>query len=86
MNTTENILVIFLSSFLALFLLLSTILVAKLLKVVKKIQLVADKAHDIVNKVENVSEMFQKTAGPVAFGKFFMNMADMVNKHKKRSK
>jgi hypothetical protein len=83
MNTTEQILLIVLASFLAIFLMVSIILLVGLVKLTKKMQLVADKAHEIVNNVENVSDMFKKTAGPLAFGKFFMNIAQTVAKHKK---
>jgi len=83
MNTAEQILVIMLSAFLALFIGMSIALVASLLKLSKKMNEIADKAHEIVDKVENVSDMFKKTAGPLAFGKFFVNMAEAVAKHKR---
>ena len=90
MNTAEQILVIILSAFLALFLLLGIILFANLMKLTKKMQEVADtaheivsKAHDITSKVDSVSDMFKKTAGPLALGKYFMNIAETVAKHKK---
>lgn len=83
MDTAEKILVIFLSSFLTIFLLLAIILLASLIKLAKKMHAVADKAHEVVDKVENVSEMFKKSAGPLALGKFFVNIAETVAKHKK---
>lgn len=83
MNTTEQILLIILSSFLALFLLLSIILVISLLKLSKKMHAVAEKAYEAVGRVEDVSDMFKKTVGPVALGKFFVNIAEAVAKHKK---
>lgn len=83
MNLTEQILLIILSSFLALFLLLGIILLAKLISLAKKMQVVAEKAHDVVDKVDDVSNMFKKTAGPMAVGKFFVNIAESVAKHKK---
>ena len=83
MNTSEQILVIILSSFLALFLALAIALTVSLLRLSKKINVIADKAHDIADKVDSVSDMFKKTAGPLAFGKFFVNMAEAVAKHKK---
>lgn len=83
MNTTEQILLVILASFLALFLGLSIVLVVSFIKFTKKMREIADKAHEIAFNVENVSDMFKKTAGPIAFGKFFINMADAVAKHKK---
>ena len=90
MDTAEKILVIFLSGFLALFLLLGVVLIIKLISLTKKMNDIADKAHEIVDKahdiadkVENVSDMFKKTAGPLALGKYFMNIAETVTKYKK---
>jgi len=86
MDMAEKILVVFLSTFLALFLTLAVILTVSLIKLAKKMQAVADKAHAIVDKVENVSDMFQKSAGPLALGKFFVNIAETVAKHHKKGK
>lgn len=86
MNTTEQILLIILSSFLAIFLALGIVLLTALIKLTKKMQAVADKAHDIADKVEDVSDMFKKTAGPMALGKFFVNIAETVAKHKREKK
>ena len=93
MNTAEQILVVILSSFLALFLFLGIVLVVALLKFTKKMNAIADSAHEIVSKaqdiadkVENVSDMFKRTAGPVALGRHLMNIYEMVTNHKKRSK
>lgn len=83
MDTAEKILVIILSSFLGIFLFFGIILLVALINLTKKMQLVADKAHEIADNVENVSDMFKKTAGPLAFGKFFVNMAETVAKHKR---
>lgn len=83
MNLTEQILLVILASFLALFLLLGIILLAKLIGLANKMQAVAEKAHDIADKVDDVSNMFKKTAGPMAVGKFFVNIAETVAKHKK---
>jgi cell division protein FtsB len=83
MSTAESILVITLAAFLALFLFLSIILVANLIKLTKKLQEVADKAHQIVDNVENVADIFKRSAGPFALGRFFMNLVETVTKHKK---
>jgi cell shape-determining protein MreC len=84
MDTAQSILVIILSSFLAIFLILSIVLAAALIKLVKKMQTVADKAHDIVDNVESAADMFRKTAGPLALGRFFVNVYETVSKHKKK--
>jgi len=90
MENAESILVVILSSFLALFLILAIAATIMVVKLVKKMNAIADtaqeivsKAHDIADKVENVSDMFKRTAGPLALGKYFMNIAEAVTKHKK---
>lgn len=83
MNTTEQILLIILGSFLALFLALGIVVLSYTIKLVKTMRDIAEKAKDVADNVEVASEMFKKTAGPLAAGKFFMNLAEMVNKRKK---
>lgn len=83
MENAETILVIFLSSFLALFLLLGVVLIVNLIRLVRKINEVAEAAGEIVQNVESASELFKKAAGPMAAGKFLVNIADMVMKHRK---
>lgn len=90
MNTAEQILVVILASFLAIFLALAIVVTANLMKLTKKMHLVADEAHEIVvkardiaGKVDSISDIYKKTAGPLAFGKFFVNMAETVAKHKR---
>lgn len=93
MNTAEQILVIILSSFLTVFLILAIIVLVGVIKLTKKMNAVADtaqevisKAHDIADKVEDVSDIFKKTAGPLALGRYFMNIAEKVSKHKQGKK
>jgi DNA anti-recombination protein RmuC len=93
MDSAERILVVFLSGFLALFLMLGIVLLVKLIQFTKKMHEIADRAHEIVDKasdiaykVESVSDIFKKTAGPLALGKFFVNLADTVSKHKKEKR
>lgn len=83
MNTSERILVIILASFLAIFLALAITLLVKLIQVTKQLKEIADKAREVADNVESASEMFKKTAGPLALGRFFVNIADTVMKHKK---
>jgi len=83
MNTTEQALLIILSIFLAIFLLLSIIALSYIIKIVKIMKEIMVKARDVADNVEAASETLKKAAGPMAFGKMFMNMADSVMKYKK---
>ena len=81
-NATE-ILVIILSSFLALFLLLGLILTVMLIRLTKTISRVAEKAEGAVGNVEAAASVLKNAAGPLAAGKFLVNIADLfVNKTK----
>ena len=60
MNSTEKILVIFLSTALAVLLVLSIVAVIKLIQVLNHIKRITAKAEDIADKAEAVGEFFQK--------------------------
>lgn len=83
MDNAETILVIFLSTFLAFFLFLAVLLTINLLRLVKKLNQIADTAGEIVDNVESASETLKKAAGPLATGKFLLNIADLVMKTRK---
>ena len=83
MENAQTILVIVLASFLALFLLLGIVLTVKLIQVVNRLKEVAEKARDVADNVEAAAEMIKKTAGPLAVGRFLVNIADVVMKRKK---
>jgi hypothetical protein len=84
MNTAEQILIVTLAAFLALFLLLAIVLISKLIALANKLNSIADTAREVASNVESATEMLKRTAGPVAVGRFFMNVADTVMKHKGR--
>lgn len=86
MNTSEQILVIFLSTFLALFLLIGVIVLIKTLQVINSIKRITDKAEEIANKAEAVSEFFQASAGPAALGKLVSNIIQTVRENKGKDK
>lgn len=73
-----DILVIILSIALAVFLLVSIILVVGLIKLVRKLRDITAKAEEIVDDVEAVSGFFRKTAGPVAITGLISNIVSTV--------
>jgi len=75
---TYDILVIVLSVTLAIFLLVGIILTIGLIKLVKKLRDITDKAEEIVGDVEAVSGFFRKTAGPVAITGLISNIVSTV--------
>ena len=86
MESAQTILVVILSSFLALFLLLGIILIVSIMKLVKSMNEIADKAREIVDNVETAADMFKKASGPMALGRSFVNIANTFMKHKKGDK
>jgi hypothetical protein len=82
-----DVLVIILSATLAVFLLVAIILTISLIKLVKQLRVISDKAEEIVNDVEAVSGFFRKSAGPVALTGLVSNIVSKVAEFKdKRGK
>jgi len=71
-------LVIILSVMLGLFLLISIVLGLLLIKILKRVRMITDKAEHVVENVESVGLFFKKAAGPLALGKFVTNIAETV--------
>jgi Ca2+/H+ antiporter len=83
MNTAEQILVIVLAAFLAIFLLITIFLVIETFKVVKGVKKVIDKADTIVTSAESITEVFSNVSGPLALAKLVGNIMKFTNKAKK---
>ncbi|MBP7767379.1 hypothetical protein KA068_02575 [Candidatus Saccharibacteria bacterium] len=81
MNTTEQILLIILSSTLAIFLILAIVAIVAVIKLVKQLQHITQKAESIADKAEMVSNFVGKTAGPVAVGKLLLGIVESVKSH-----
>ncbi len=82
MNTSEQVLVIFLSSALAVFLLVAIIATIKLIQILNHIKRITEKAEQLADKAEAVGEFFRKSAGPIAVGKLLSNIVETVFKRK----
>ncbi len=66
MNTAEQILVIFLSSALAIFLVLAITIAIMVLRLVKSAQEIANKAGRVVNTAESLTDSLKSSAGGFA--------------------
>lgn len=78
MDGAEQILVIILASALAVFLVLAITATIITIQILNHIKRVAEKAENIADKAEAVTDFFQKSAGPMAIGRFLTNIADAV--------
>lgn len=92
-NVWFETLVIILSAMLALFLLLSILLLVKFIQITKQIKKVTDKAEETVDKAEEVASFFKNSATPIAIIKLIANISekfsatsDKFNKKRKKSK
>lgn len=84
MNTTENVLLIILALALALFLLLAIVVAVQVIRLLKTINKITDKAERVIETAENVGEVFKNAAGPLALARVVGNILHKVNKATKR--
>jgi hypothetical protein len=78
MDTATHILVIFLSTFLAIFLLLSILVLIQVMRLLAMIQHIAEKAESVIQSAESVGQIFKNTAGPLAVVKVVSNLVKAV--------
>ena len=81
MGNAEQILVVILSSMLAIFLILAIVATAKLIQVLDHLKSISEKAEKLANTAETVGEFFKYTAGPAAIGRLISNVSESVFKH-----
>ena len=84
MNSAAEILLIIVSSVLALFLLLAIIALIYLIKVLKGLRHITEQAEKIADSAEAVGDFFKKSAGPVALGKLVSNIVETVVHNRKK--
>lgn len=82
MNTTESVLLIILSVFLALFLSLAIAVTILTIKLIKSVRSIVLKAETIVDSVETAADVVKNASGPLATLKVIKNIIDLVQ-HKK---
>lgn len=83
MENAAEILVVILSVFLAIFLILGIVLTIALIKLTQTIKRIAETAEHAMGNVQAAAAVFKNAAGPLAAGKFVMNIVDTVlNKRK----
>jgi len=82
MNTTESILLIILSVFLALFLGLAIALTVLTIKLVKSVKAIVVKAENVVDSVETAAEVVKNASGPIATLRVIKNIVDLVQRKK----
>jgi hypothetical protein len=85
-STWFAVLTIILSTFLAIFLILSIVLLVKVIQIVKKVKHIVEQAEQVADRAEHISAFFERTATPVAFLKLISNLSETIQKKVKRKK
>lgn len=85
LSTAQQILVVVLATALAIFLVLSIVIAILIIRLVKTLQGVAERAEHLVASAEAVGDVIKNAAGPVTVLRFVRSMVDLVATHKKAS-
>jgi hypothetical protein len=86
MDEYTRILVIILGSVLAITLILAITALVKFIQILDHIKRIVEKAEQIADKAESVTEFFQKTAAPMAVARLVGNIAESFMNRKKSKK
>lgn len=86
MDNAETILVVILSTFLAIFLLSGIVLTIKIIQIASQIKRITGKAEQVIDKAESVGEFFQQATGRLTFIKVLSNLAHAVMNYDEKSK
>ena len=78
--TAERLLIIILSSTLAIFLILAIIVAVLVVQILRHIKHITEKAESIADKAEAVSEFFERGVGPMAIGRLITNISETIFK------
>ena len=84
MNTAEQLLLIILAAALAVFLVLAIIIASQVIRLLNRLEVIAEKAQELVNSAEATAEMFKSTVGKLSLLRFAHSIVDMVTKHKSK--
>lgn len=80
MENAQEILVVFLSVALAVFLILGIILFIICIKIANRIKRISEKAEAISGKAENIAEFLSKSAVPLAAGKIIAVVTEVFKR------
>ncbi|HSD55959.1 MAG TPA: hypothetical protein VLA92_02285 [Candidatus Saccharimonadales bacterium] len=76
LSTVQQIILIILASSLAIFLILSVAIAVMVLRLVKTIRVIVEKAERIVESAEAVGDVFKRAAGPMSILRFIQGVMD----------
>jgi hypothetical protein len=82
-STTQQILVIMLSTVLAIFLILSVVIAVMVIKLINSVNHVVAKAERAVESAEAVGDVIKKAAGQIGVLRIARSVFNLVSKHSK---
>lgn len=85
-DASLKVLVIILSTTLAVFLVLAIVLTIKFIQVASALKNFTQKASELADRAEAVSEFFEHKAGPMAVTNLIGNILEVVSRKNKRGK
>lgn len=84
MNTASEVLVIIVSSVLAIFLVALIVALVYVVKILKQIRRVTERAENVADSVEAAAGTFEKAASPLAILKLIGNIVEQTTRIRKR--
>ena len=78
-----DILVIILSSALAVLLIVSIIFMVVLVKVIRRVNEIVEKAGSVIDNVQSATQVLKNSAAPVAISKIVSNIIDLMKERNK---
>jgi predicted PurR-regulated permease PerM len=84
MNTAAEVLLIIVSSVLAIFLLVAIIASVWVIKLLKQVRNITARAENVADSVEAAAAAFERTASPLAILKVIGNIVDQASRMRKR--
>lgn len=82
LSTVQQILLSILAAALALFLILSIAIAVMVIRLLKTLRAIADKAEKVVESAEAVGDVFKKAAGPLGIFRLIQGIIDHNRKDK----
>lgn len=83
MNTASEVLLIIVSAILAIFLLVLIAAIIYVVKILRQVKRITDRAETVAGSVEAAATAFGRTAGPLAVLKIIAKLVKQSNKSRK---
>jgi competence protein ComGC len=86
METASWVLLIIVSSILAIFLIVAIVATVYVVKILKQVKRITEQAENVVDSVESAAHTFEKAASPLAILKLVGNIVEQASRFGKKKK